>query len=84
MTETVIKAETEPPAAEEPAIDEEMLAEAQRHLNGASPNEAINEALREFIEGWRGRRRRALEELQRLADEGAFDDSRLSEVDAGG
>ncbi|MFF5227578.1 type II toxin-antitoxin system VapB family antitoxin [Dactylosporangium sp. NPDC000521] len=81
MTETVIKAATEAAAEEDVAIDEELLEEAQRHLGTSSRNEAINAALREFVDQQRARRRRALENLQRMADEGVFDDSRLSEVD---
>lgn len=81
MTETVIKAGAETAAGDEPAIDEELLEEAQRHLGASSRNEAINAALREYVDQQRARRRRALENLQRMADEGVFDDSRLSEVD---
>ena len=81
MTETVIKAATEAAAEEDVAIDEELLEEAQRHLGTSSRNEAINAALREFVDQQRARRRRALENLQRMADEGVFDDSRLGEVD---
>jgi Arc/MetJ family transcription regulator len=81
MTETVIKADAEPIAGEEPAIDEELLEEAQRHLGTTSRNEAINAALRDFVDQQRARRRRALENLQRMADEGVFDGSRPGEVD---
>lgn len=75
MTETVIRQDAEP------EIDRELLAEAQRHLGGAWPNEAINEALAMFVEDWRKRRRRALEDLQRMADEGAFNWDAVEEAD---
>jgi len=72
MTETVIKADAETAAGEEPAIDEELLEEAQRHLGTSSRNEAINAALREFVDQQRARRRAALQDLRRMSDEGAF------------
>ncbi len=62
-------------------VDEELLAEAQRHLGGASETEAINAALREYVESWRARRRHALERLQQMSDEGLFDFSALDELD---
>ena len=98
MTETVIRAETEPPAEgttatdetpiaeeapidQETPVDEELLAEAGRGLGTTSRNAIINGALRDYVERKRDERRAAREELARLADEGAFDDSRLGEVD---
>lgn len=54
-------------------IDEELLAEAQYHLGGASEVEAMNAALHLFVEYWRDRRGRAFDRLQAMADEGGFD-----------
>lgn len=65
----------------EPEIDEELLIEAQRQLGLVSRNEAINAGLRRVVEQERARRRRALEELQRMSDEGVFDYAALDELD---
>ncbi|MET7418374.1 DUF2191 domain-containing protein [Dactylosporangium sp. NPDC005555] len=62
-------------------LDGELLAEAQRHLGGASEVEAMNAALLQYVESWRARRRHALERLQQMSDEGAFDYSALDEID---
>jgi Arc/MetJ family transcription regulator len=75
MTETVIKKDAEP------EIDEELLAEAQRQIGAAWPNDAINVALRELVEDRRARRRRAFDQLLRLADEGALNFDAINEVD---
>jgi hypothetical protein len=75
MTETVIRQDSGP------EIDGELLEEAQRHLGDAWPNQAINEALRELVEDRRARRRRALENLQRMADEGGLDFDAVEEAD---
>jgi hypothetical protein len=75
MTDTVIKTDAEP------QVDPELLEEAQRQTDAASPNEAINIALRELVEDRRARRRRALEELQRMAEEGGFDWDAIDEAD---
>jgi Arc/MetJ family transcription regulator len=71
MTETVIKTG----AGHE--IDEELLVEAQRQIGAASPNSAINEALRRLVEQERAKRRQALERAQQMSDEGLFDYSAL-------
>lgn len=81
MTETVIKANATTGAEGEPAIDEELLEEARRHLGTASRNATINAALREFVDQQRARRRAALQDLRRLSDEGAFNYDALDEVD---
>ena len=66
----------------EPEIDEELLEEARRHLGmEASRNEAINTALRGFVDQQRARRRAALRELQRMSDEGAFNYAALDDID---
>ncbi|MEV4133606.1 DUF2191 domain-containing protein [Dactylosporangium sp. NPDC049742] len=62
-------------------LDRELLAEAQRHLGGASEVAAMNAALLQYVEGWRARRRSALERLQQMSDEGLFDFSALDEID---
>ena len=64
-----------------PEIDEELLDEAQRQIGAASPNEAINAALRELVEDRRARRGRAYDNLQRMADEGGLDFDAVDEAD---
>jgi Arc/MetJ family transcription regulator len=61
----------------EEEIDAELLAEAQRQISAPSLNAAINEALRRLVEEERGKRRAAMERLQRMHDEGLFDYSHL-------
>jgi Arc/MetJ family transcription regulator len=63
-------------------VDEDLLSEATTALGTASEQDTVNEALRRAIEPARERRRRALENLQRMADEGAFDFDRLAELDS--
>ena len=75
MTETVIRKDSEP------EIDGELLEEAQRQIGAAWPNEAINEALHELVMDRRARRRRALENLQRMADEDGIDLDAIEEAD---
>jgi Arc/MetJ family transcription regulator len=65
----------------EEEIDAELLFEAQRHLSAPSRNATINEALHRLVEEERGKRRAALERLQRMHDEGLFDYSRLDAVE---
>jgi Arc/MetJ family transcription regulator len=67
--------------ATDPEVDQDLLDEAQRQISAASPNAAINEALRRLVEQERAKRRRALEGLRQLHDEGAFDYGRLDEAD---
>ncbi|MET7400685.1 type II toxin-antitoxin system VapB family antitoxin [Dactylosporangium sp. NPDC005572] len=94
MTQTVITADTDsesetddvnpdetPAMQDEPPIDEELLAEAGRGLGVTSRNEILNGVLREYVERKRLQRREALERVQKLADEGAFDFDRIDEVD---
>jgi len=75
MTETVIKRDAEP------EINQELLEEAQRQIGASSGNDAINVALRELVEDRRGRRARALENLQRIADEGGVDFDAIEDAD---
>ena len=62
-------------------VDEDLLAEASTALGINTKKDTVNEALRQAVEASRERRRRALEDLQRLADEGAFDFDRIAELD---
>jgi Arc/MetJ family transcription regulator len=62
-------------------VDEDLLAEASTALGTSTKKDTVNEALRQAVEVSRERRRRALEDLQRLADEGAFDFDRIAELD---
>jgi len=67
--------------APEPEIDRELLEEAQRQIGAKTPNEAINQALLELVDDRRARRGRALENLQRMAEEGGFDWDAVEEAD---
>jgi Arc/MetJ family transcription regulator len=62
-------------------VDEELLAEASTALGTSTKKDTVNEALRRAVEVSRERRRRARENLQRLADEGAIDFDRIAELD---
>ena len=75
MTDIKIKTDSEP------EIDRELLKEAQRHLGDLWPNQVINEALLELVEDRRARRRRALENLHRIAGEGGLNWDAIEEAD---
>ena len=62
-------------------VDEELLAEASTALGTSTKKDTVNEALRQAVEASRERRRRARENLQRLADEGAIDFDRIAALD---
>ena len=62
-------------------VDEDLLAEASTALGTGTKKDTVNAALRQAVEVSRERRRRALEDLQRLADEGGFDFDRIAELD---
>jgi Arc/MetJ family transcription regulator len=62
-------------------IDDDLLDEATTALGTATKKDTVNEALRQAVETSRERRRRALQELQRMADEGAFNFDRIAELD---
>jgi Arc/MetJ family transcription regulator len=81
MGVTVTMPETTTRQDSEPEVDEELLAEAMRSAGTSSLNETLNTALRFYVEAKRAQRRQALENLQRMADEGVFDFSRLEELD---
>ena len=61
-------------------LDEELLAEASTALGTTTKKDTVNEALRQAVELSRAQRRRALEELQRIADEGGFDFDKIAEL----
>ena len=62
-------------------IDDQLLAEATTALGTTTKKDTINEALRQAVEVTRERRRRALEDLQQLADEGGINFDRIAELD---
>ncbi|MFS8478043.1 MAG: type II toxin-antitoxin system VapB family antitoxin [Micromonosporaceae bacterium] len=62
-------------------IDEDLLAEASAALGTVTKKDTVTQALRKAVEDSRQRRRRALAELRRIADEGGFDFDRLPELD---
>ncbi|WP_430780158.1 type II toxin-antitoxin system VapB family antitoxin [Actinoplanes sp. G11-F43] len=74
MTAMAVRPDTDVETAETPPpIDPELLEEAQRQIQAASPNEAINEALRRLVLEERNKRRAAMEYLWKMHDEGRFD-----------
>ncbi len=62
-------------------VDEELLAEATTALGTVSKKDTVNEALRKVVNDSRARRAQALQNLQRIADEGGFNFDRLDELD---
>ena len=62
-------------------IDDQLLAEATTALGTTTKKDTINAALRQAVEVTRERRRRALEDLQQLADEGGINFDRIAELD---
>jgi Arc/MetJ family transcription regulator len=62
-------------------VDEDLLAEATTALGTTTKKDTVNEALRQAVESSRERRRLALEDFQRLVDEGGVDVDRLGEID---
>jgi Arc/MetJ family transcription regulator len=62
-------------------VDDDLLAEASTALGTSTKKDTVNEALRLVVQTTRERRRRALENLQRIADEGGFDFDRIAELD---
>jgi Arc/MetJ family transcription regulator len=62
-------------------VDDDLLAEATVALGTATKKYTINEALRSVVAASRERRGRALEDLQRLADEGLIDFDRIAALD---
>jgi predicted nucleic acid-binding protein len=78
MTDIRIKTDSEP------EIDRQLVEEAQRHLGDLWPNQVINIALLELVEERRARRRRALGNLHRIADEGGLNWDAIEEADRAG
>jgi Arc/MetJ family transcription regulator len=70
---------TSPRIRIELGVDAELLLEAQRQIGAASPDAAVDEALRRLVDLEREKRRAALEKLQQMHDEGRFD---FDELDA--
>jgi Arc/MetJ family transcription regulator len=62
-------------------IDDELLDEATTALGTLTKKETVNEALRQAVEASRQRRQRAREDLERMADEGAFDFDKIAALD---
>ncbi len=62
-------------------LDEDLLAEATAALGTSTKKDTVTEALRCAVAASRDRRRRALADLQRVADEGGFDFDRYDELD---
>jgi Arc/MetJ family transcription regulator len=62
-------------------IDDELLDEATTALGTATKKDTVNEALRQAVETSRQRRQRAREDLERMADEGAFDFDKIASLD---
>jgi Arc/MetJ family transcription regulator len=62
-------------------VDEDLLAEASTALGTSTKKDTVNEALRQAVEVSRERRRLALEDLQRIADDGGFDFDKIAELD---
>ncbi|HEY0700331.1 MAG TPA: type II toxin-antitoxin system VapB family antitoxin [Micromonospora sp.] len=62
-------------------LDEDLLAEAAVALGTSTKKETVTQARRQAVESSRERRRRALLDLQQIADEGGFHFDRLDELD---
>ncbi len=62
-------------------IDDELLDEATTALGTLTKKDTVNEALRQAVEASRQRRQRAREDLERMADEGAFDFDKIAALD---
>lgn len=81
MTETIVTVHTEPVADNEPELDEELLAEAQRGLGTPSRNATLNAALHEYVERKRAERRALLQDLRKMSDDGLFNYEALDEAE---
>jgi Arc/MetJ family transcription regulator len=62
-------------------IDTELLLEAQRQISAASPDDAVNEALRRLVDEERAKRDAARARLQQMYDGGELDFHPLEELD---
>ncbi len=62
-------------------VDDELLDEATTALGTSTKKDTVNEALRKVVQESRARRAQALENLQRIADEGGFNFDLLDDLD---
>jgi len=62
-------------------LDDDLLDEATTALGTTTKRDTVNGALRKVVDESRARRAEALENLQRIADEGGFDFDRYEELD---
>ena len=62
-------------------VDEDLLTEATTALGTTTKKDTVNEALRKVVDESRARRAQALENLQRIGDEGGFNFDLLDELD---
>ena len=62
-------------------LDEDVLREASVALGTATKKDTVTKALEAAIRASRARRRRALADLQRVAEEGGFDFDLYHEFD---
>lgn len=62
-------------------IDDELLTEAATAFGTTTKRDTVHEALRRGVDESRARRTEALEDLQRVADEGGFNFDLLDELD---
>ena len=62
-------------------IDDDLLAEAAIAFGTTTKKDTVTQALQRGVDEARARRERALERLEQLADEGAFNFDLLPELD---
>jgi len=62
-------------------IDAELLLETQRQISAASPDAAVNEALRRLVDEERAKRDAARARLRQMYDDGELDFRPLEELD---
>jgi Arc/MetJ family transcription regulator len=62
-------------------VDAELLVEAQRQIGAASPDSAVNEALRRLVAEERAKRDAARARLRQMYDDGDLDFHPLEELD---
>jgi Arc/MetJ family transcription regulator len=62
-------------------LDDDLLDEATTALGTTTKRDTVNGALRKVVDESRARRAQALENLQRIADEGGFNFEQYDELD---
>ena len=62
-------------------LDDDLLDEATTALGTSTKRDTVNGALRKVVEESRARRAEALENLQRIADDGGFNFDVYAELD---